>query len=790
MPEWGSRSGRLSTVRATIAILGVAAAALGPRHTDAAPVSAAPDSARSAHPFEPEHDLAQAARRFVLDLKRLEFDILNEGARGEGGERLRPGRGKKALRRMIRAGQRPVRDREAAQESGHAGPARTMRFGTLEGGPNVRANDRRSDLTEYATQSEVSIAAWGAFRVAAWNDGEYRFDDRIGFATSRDGGQTWIDGGTPPLGGVIVNWSSDPVVAVDERSGIFYLCGLAVASLTTDHQKRLWNAVTVARGFFADTGFTWEMPIAARFVRDTLPDKPWIAVDPATGGLYLSYTTFFRRGEVGTNQIEFQRSEYQNTGWSRPVKVSADLDDGLVQGSRPAAGPDGSVWVVWTAVDTTDHFGGMDFKRICHSTDRGATFQPPTPVTGLFSNLGSGAPGFNRGYEIGFPGIAVDRSDGPFRGRVYVTWQEGLDYFDDFPVGQGAVVDGPDGSTPRFQIGDILRGNVNPGYVDDFVFSGTRGSSVILYLDSLDTNLGIELRVLCSDRLTRLAYSSPSFRGRGRAIVFTPAETGDYFVRLAPNVNRRGGYRLRTGYVPRGGERARDQRDVFTAHSDDGIHWSEPRRVNDDPPLYDDWFPEVAVSSAGAVYAIWYDWRDSPAGTCGGWSRVYLARSDDGGESWIPLGAGSDASTAWSEFGNSLIPNQGDYISLFADGSAVVAAWADGRDGDADVYTLSRPLSADPPGLRVGAPPSIESVRPNPAAQAFEVAFASSAAAPASFELLDLQGRRRQTLGIDERGPGRHVARFEIDPGLPPGLYFVTLRQLDHVTAARVAIIR
>ena len=79
---------------------------------------------------------------------------------------------------------------------------------------------------------------------------------------------------------------------------------------------------------------------------------------------------------------------------------------------------------------------------------------------------------------------------------------------------------------------------------------------------------------------------------------------------------------------------ARDHRDVFTSFSDNLPTWSTPVRVNDEPAGRDDWLPEVAVSSAGNVYASWYDWRDGPGSVCGGASMMYLSRSEDGAATW------------------------------------------------------------------------------------------------------------------------------------------------------------
>jgi len=92
----------------------------------------------------------------------------------------------------------------------------------------------------------------------------------------------------------------------------------------------------------------------------------------------------------------------------------------------------------------------------------------------------------------------------------------------------------------------------------------------------------------------------------------------------------------------------------------------------------------------------WYDWRDSPAGRCGGLSHVYMALSTTGGSSWLPYGAVTNAISDWTNSSSFLAPNQGDYTSLYINATAAYVAWADVRNGDPDVYTAVVPLFVTP----------------------------------------------------------------------------------------------
>jgi hypothetical protein len=115
---------------------------------------------------------------------------------------------------------------------------------------------------------------------------------------------------------------------------------------------------------------------------------------------------------------------------------------------------------------------------------------------------------------------------------------------------------------------------------------------------------------------------------RRRFVSFTLPETGRYYLTFASLANTVGGYRIRTSWHQATAERSRDHRDVFVAHSDDGVVWSEPVRINDDPPGFDNWLPEVAVATDGSAYVLWYDFHDSPPGRAAACrTRICRARS-------------------------------------------------------------------------------------------------------------------------------------------------------------------
>ena len=649
----------------------------------------------------------QVKRRIIGEEARERMERAREARRGRRPEV----RAERARDEGMAPGEEEARRARIERLSQRVADFRTQALST-----NVRANGSGDVVTcpgpvACSTQSEESIAAWRQYVLVAWNDGEKAdpftnpppTNDVQGYAFSSDSGSTFTDGGIPPKG---TNWTwiSDPLVTVNEKTGKFYFVALADSGGPGNYSA--FSGIGIVPATFSGGAITWGAPVMLRKVgaASLLLDKPWVVADSTSDSLYVSYTTFTA---FGFDHIQFQRSP-NGIAWTPAVTLSAGSDSGYVQGSRPVVGPNGEVYVVWSAAGPTD----VDFFRIRKSTNAGGTFASQftfplggTPASGYYGNWGTGAPGFNRERGVTYPSIAVDRSGGANRGRVYVTWNESINFYDDWlnggpgaksePVGENLANDTPATATP-FTVNNIVRGAIGSATdFDYFSFTATAGQTGVFNLDSLNSALDVSFRVFCSDGTTRLGFSNFGVGGGG-LIVFTFPETGTYYLRCAGFDATTGTYRIRTKFSLAGPERARDHRDVFLTSSDNGTTWTAPLRINQDAGRFDNWLPEVAVSGQGRVFVAWYDWRDSPAGRCGGLSHIYIARSDDGGGSWVQLGQVTDVQSDWTNSSSFLAPNQGDYIALYANDNGVYPAWADVRNGDPDVYVSYLPLLVTP----------------------------------------------------------------------------------------------
>ena len=126
--------------------------------------------------------------------------------------------------------------------------------------------------------------------------------------------------------------------------------------------------------------------------------------------------------------------------------------------------------------------------------------------------------------------------------------------------------------------------------------------------------------------------------------------------------------------------------DIFLRRStDDGATWSERVRVNDDPTDNgaDQFHPWMVVDEQGVLNVIWLDRRDDPNNL--EWN-AYVARSLDGGETWLPnirVSSASSSPAGASPIAAGLI---GEYIGIDSLGGDLYTVWTDTRDGQQDVF--------------------------------------------------------------------------------------------------------
>jgi hypothetical protein len=269
-------------------------------------------------------------------------------------------------------------------------------------------------------QSEAAIAVdpnHGQTLVGGSNDIR---GGRMRAFSSTDGGVTWDS--TPLVRGRSpICVASDPSVAIDAH-GRQYFGFLGVLCHARPSRPLVFIA---SRGGPTARWRVRPLPVARLGRLDIGDDRPIIAIDsasssPHSGRLYVGWTRFsFVRFGAPRVSVVVSHSDDGGRRWSRPIVLSRR---GIPLEIRLDAGPDGALYAVWRDSKTNTIY-------VSRSVDGARTFAPGRIVAPAVVPRDRSCHGFRsripaqpRRCVSPNPVVAVDGSDGPRRGRVYVTY--------------------------------------------------------------------------------------------------------------------------------------------------------------------------------------------------------------------------------------------------------------------------------------------------------------------------------------------------------------------------------
>lgn len=370
-----------------------------------------------------------------------------------------------------------------------------------------------------------------------------------------------------------------------------------------------------------------------------------------------------------------------------------------------AAGPDGDFYYLSDGGKGNEPWSAMAASR---STDGGRSWSVPTsPSQGRTPRPPDGF--FDKGW------IDVDRSSGPTRGRVYVTWS-------DFSFTLGTTDlwfarSSDRGATWTSQKLDTFPHPVSVTYVqvapNGWVYVGEQDEGTVVDGRFTGTNY---LRVSTDGGVTFSALRSagpyaavgnakaialcgdPGFFGGLVRYLNGPIEA-DSSLRIAVDPSDATGKTVfvSTQAVP--DDKPGDESDVYVWKSTDaGLTWSPPRRVNDDATTADQFMPDLWIAPDGTLGVLWLDRRNDPSGNFT--LEAWMAISRDRGETWscnFPV-----SSRPFPPIGRC---QMSDYNGVFADERRFHLAWGDGRQIDAQaqatfaISTATLPLAGPGPIL-------------------------------------------------------------------------------------------
>jgi len=170
-----------------------------------------------------------------------------------------------------------------------------------------------------------------------------------------------------------------------------------------------------------DQGVSWT-PSSVAPNPGSLADKNHMWIDnsldsPYEGNVYIAWTNF---GGSNDNEIAISYSDDDGVTWTRNDNISAAVNaTNHNQGVNIGTGPDGEVYAIWAIYDgwpTDETAIGM-----AKSFDGGATWEPAERVITNIRGIRTSETSKNMRVNS-FPVCAVDCSNGPDRGAIYITW--------------------------------------------------------------------------------------------------------------------------------------------------------------------------------------------------------------------------------------------------------------------------------------------------------------------------------------------------------------------------------
>jgi BNR repeat-like domain len=290
------------------------------------------------------------------------------------------------------------------------------------GVPLVRiSSDPYKNLTSnHKTQVEPDTFAYGNTVVSVFQTGRF-FDggaSNIGFATSPNGGATWIHGFLP---GTTVYAKpagpyprvSDASVAFDAKHKVWIVSYLGIVDPAA-------GPVNVLVSRSTDGGFTWGTPVIVNQSGD-FNDKNWSVCDTTASSPFYGncYTEFDNASK--NNLVQMSTSTDGGVTWGA---AQTTPDHTCVIGGQPVVQPSGTVIV---PIDDCFETAVLSFR----STNGGKTWSRSVLAAQL---LNDGHPGNIRAPSL--PSAEIDRS-----GRVYVTWSDcRFEAFCSAPIGNNDLV--------------------------------------------------------------------------------------------------------------------------------------------------------------------------------------------------------------------------------------------------------------------------------------------------------------------------------------------------------------
>lgn len=405
-------------------------------------------------------------------------------------------------------------------------------------------------------------------------------------------------------------------------------------------------------------------------------NEPHVAIDPADPRRLVGAAKAFTDNDRYRFRVATFSSGDGGQTWTDHGVLPGLEAFGLMSDPVVAFGPEGVVYVMVLGAPIVEEDAlGRWGVFVYRSADGGRSYAGPSPVdVARFDDK---------------PWIAVDTSQGPHRGAVYVVWTRQCQTF------ISRSVDGRAAFTPSRRLNDGCAGAqvaVSADGTVNVVTTTYSFSGESIQLDGLVSGDG-GATFEAGPAIATVPATSDTIDGEIRAPVLpmlaVAADTGDLFLAWSD---------------PSAGNL-----DVwFTRSIDAGDTFSEPVRLND-AVAGDQFQPAVAAGPGGEVVVSWFDRSSDPENRL---AELVLVRSTDGGASFGPTERVSsqrfDPALA-APFDGNRRRFFGDYQGLVLGSGVAIPFWNDPRSGLQQIYTAHIPLTDAPVATPVATSPTVRS---------------------------------------------------------------------------------
>ena len=227
---------------------------------------------------------------------------------------------------------------------------------------------------------------------------------------------------------------------------------------------------------------------------------------------------------------------------------------------------------------------------------------------------------------------------------------------------------------------------------------------------------------------------------------------------------------------------------ILNRSTNGGASWSAGIRVNQDQLNNGkiQYFPAVHVDKIGGLNMIFYDDRNTTSDSSG----VFLARSEDGGNTWKEFEI-SDRNFKPLPIGGLGQGYQGDNISITSSSGKLWPVWMDNRTGIYQIWTVPIELSSV----------NVEEISnhvfdfkllqnyPNPFNPSTRIQYSVRSTQNFSLKVYDVLGKEIATLVDEEKPAGEYEVEFN-GSELTSGIYFYQLKAVEITQTKKMILLR